>query len=136
MRFRSKIDTWILLVLIVSIAGLLLAFAVVMVNETSDQARVIVALASVLAVALILSVLLRTNYTVDNGEIRIVSGPFRWTVPVSDILEIRGSRNPLSSPALSLNRLKIIYGHRKYILVSPADKKGFLRAVEQEKRVS
>lgn len=114
-------------------AGLLWTFAFVMTSASSGSERLIVSVLSVFGVALILSVLMRTNYTVADGEIRIVSGPLRWTVRVADILDIQNSRNPLSAPALSLDRLKISYGHGKYVLVSPVDKVGFLEAIEQQK---
>jgi hypothetical protein len=41
------------------------------------------------------------------------------------------TRNPLLSPALSMDRLKVSYGKCKSILMSPADKEGFLRAIRQ-----
>ena len=133
MRFRSKIDAWILVVLVIAMAGLMSTFVVVMSGPSAGRELLIVTLLSVFGVALILSVLMGTHYTVADGEIRIVSGPFRWTVRVAEILDIQDSRNPLSSPALSLDRLRITYGHGKYVLVSPADKDGFLKAIEQQK---
>jgi hypothetical protein len=45
---------------------------------------------------------------------------------------VEETRNPLSSPALSLDRLKITYGNGKRIMISPADKIGFLKAIGQE----
>ena len=58
----------------------------------------------------------------------------KWKIPVADIVGVTPSRNPLSSPALSMDRLNISYGKRKFILVSPEDKAGFIRAVEQAKQ--
>ena len=73
--------------------------------------------------------MLGTHYTVDRGTIRIVSGPFRWKVPIDEITSVSATRNPLSSPALSLDRLSIRYGKRRRIMISPADKAGFLKAI-------
>ncbi|MFQ5610075.1 MAG: PH domain-containing protein [Woeseiaceae bacterium] len=43
------------------------------------------------------------------------------------------TRNPLSSPALSLDRLKITYGPKnRKVLVSPADKESFVQALGLE----
>ena len=53
MNFRSKIDSWILLVLIVAIAGLLATFMTVMLEETSVREKLITTSVSVLGVALI-----------------------------------------------------------------------------------
>jgi hypothetical protein len=43
------------------------------------------------------------------------------------------TRNPLSSPALSLDRLRIEYGQGRAIMISPADKGPFLRALEERR---
>ena len=83
-------------------------------------------------VALMLWLLLGTHYTVDRGLIRIVSGPFRWKVRLDEIQSVEETRSPLSSPALSLDRLKIVYGNGRRIMVSPADKAGFLKSIGQE----
>ena len=81
--------------------------------------------------ALLGSMLIGTHYTVDGNTLRIACGPFRWQVPVDAIESVEPTRNPLSSPALSLDRLRIQYGKRK-IMVSPADKAGFLKAIGQD----
>ena len=81
---------------------------------------------------LIGSLLIGTHYTVDGNMLRVVSGPFRWKVPIDQIRSVQATRNPLSSPALSLDRLRIEYGKRRRIMVSPADKAGFLKAIGQE----
>ncbi len=132
-RFRSKVDAWIAVLLAVAIVGMLFAFIAVMINEPSVKLRLVVGAMTVLGLALMLSVMLRTHYTVGNGEVRIVSGPFSWTIPIADITDIKETRNPLSSPAMSLDRLKISYGRRKWVMVSPADKKKFIQAIEQQK---
>lgn len=40
------------------------------------------------------------------------------------------TRGPLSSPALSLDRLRIEYGKRGVVLISPREKEAFVRALE------
>jgi hypothetical protein len=71
-------------------------------------------------------VLHATGYTFEPATLLIRSGPFRWRVPFAEISRVEPSRNPLSSPACSLDRLLIKYGKRK-IMISPADRAGFLR---------
>ena len=85
-----------------------------------------------LGMGLVASMLVGTNYTVDRDRLRIASGPFRWKVDIASITSVEPTRNPLSSPALSLDRLRIRYGESRSILVSPADTRGFLRAIGQE----
>lgn len=134
-RFSSKVDSWLIPVMVLAMAGLLAALVAVLVTPTPWPVRALVALVSVAVVLLLFSVFRGTHYTVTEQELRIVSGPFRWTVPVDEITAIDPSRNPLSSPALSFDRLKISYGKRKFILISPSDKAGFMRAMDQVRGV-
>ena len=53
-------------------------------------------------------------------------------LPLNEIEEITPTHNPLSSPALSLDRLWISYrraGKKRAVMISPEDKEGFLKAV-------
>ena len=66
-------------------------------------------------------VLFGTYYIVEGGSRTLRSGPFRWRIRMSDIHRAHPSRSPFSSPALSLDRLRIEYGESRHILVSPSD---------------
>ncbi|MDJ0750077.1 MAG: PH domain-containing protein [Woeseiaceae bacterium] len=133
MRFVSKVDGWLIPVFVVAIAGMLAAFVAVIVGDTPVWLQVVVSVASVLFCALLFAILKSTYYVVEDGVLRIVSGPFRWKIAVSDIVDVTPTRNPLSSPALSLDRLKVTYGRRRYVLVSPADKDGFVTAIQSQR---
>ncbi len=114
-----------------------MVFEIVVMSIAAMQARdpraaVGLVVTALLIVALIGSLLIGTHYTVDGNMLRVVSGPFRWKVPIDQIRSVQATRNPLSSPALSLDRLRIEYGKRRRIMVSPADKAGFLKAIGQE----
>jgi membrane protein YdbS with pleckstrin-like domain len=130
MRFVSKVDGWMIPVMVVTVAGMIWALISVMITATPWSVRIAVAVVTLFVLLLLFSIFTRTHYTIAHGELRVVSGPFRRTVPLAEITSIEPSRNPLSSPALSLDRLKVSYGDNKYILISPADKTGFLSAVE------
>ncbi|MDJ0711737.1 MAG: PH domain-containing protein [Woeseiaceae bacterium] len=136
MRFQTKVDGWIIPVFVVAIAGMLFAFVAVITGDTPVWLRVVFSGVSVFFCGLLLSVLMSTFYVVDKGELRIVSGPFRWRIALTDIVEVTPTRSPLSSPALSFDRLKIRYGERRFVLVSPADKEGFVRAIGKERAAS
>jgi hypothetical protein len=69
-----------------------------------------------------------TDYTVDADTLHIRASLFRWHVPLAAIESIEPTSNPLSSPALSLDRWRIRYGGKR-IMVSPADPDAFLRAL-------
>lgn len=72
-----------------------------------------------------------TRYTVTDDQLLVRSGPFTWNIPVTTITQVKVTRNPISSPALSLDRLEISYGSQKKIMISPKDKTGFLQAIGQ-----
>ena len=61
----------------------------------------------------------------------IRSAGFRWRVPLDSIVEVLPTHNPLSSPACSLDRLRVNYRNRKgrirFVLISPREKDEFLR---------
>lgn len=128
-RFKSKIDRWIL-VLIIAIAVIdLLAMTAIAIQGGDAAGATGVILVCIGVLVLLLSLTFNTHYTVDGDTLRVVSGPFRWKVPIEKIESVRPTRSLMSSPAMSLDRLDIRYGKHRRILVSPADKKGFLRAI-------
>ena len=128
-RFVSKIDSWIRWVLIAAIVFDLVIMFLFAMRPGDPLLTTVTIVVLAMAIALLVSLLLRTYYTVDKGVLRIVSGPFRWTIGIDQIGSVTQTRSPLSSPALSLDRLLIRYGKRRRIMVSPADKHGFLRAI-------
>jgi hypothetical protein len=81
----------------------------------------------------ILWIVLRTNYEISPPDLLVRSGPLKWTVPLGGIIEVSPTRNPLSSPALSLDRLAIRYekqpGRVTTIMISPVDKAAFIRSL-------
>ena len=83
-----------------------------------------------LGVGIPLWLLCQTHYTFSGSELLIRSGPFSWKIAVADIRSVVPTRNPLASPALSLDRLQINYGPGKTLMVSPSDKEGFLASIQ------
>jgi len=82
---------------------------------------------------LMLWVLYGTGYTITPDRILIRCGPFTFPVTLLGIDSITPTRSPWSSPACSLDRLKVVYGlSQQSIMVSPADKAGFLSAIVQQ----
>jgi membrane protein YdbS with pleckstrin-like domain len=68
-----------------------------------------------------------TSYVLTDEALLIRCGPFRQRIPVRAIQEVVPSRNPVSSPACSLDRLHVKYqGSRPGVLISPSDKQSFL----------
>ena len=128
-RFPSKIDAWLVVLLVIAIAGVLAGFIGVVLENEEPVVTIFMGAVMLLIVLLIVSLLFRTYYSVEGETLRIVSGPFRWRVPIAEIESLELTRNPLSSPALSLDRLRVRYSGKKSIMISPADKQRFAKAL-------
>lgn len=130
--FKSRIDTWLLIVLMCAVVACLYAAAEIV--PRVDDIGIIVGgvIIGVLAIGagLPLWIVLTTRYRLGDDALDIRCGPFAWVVPIRDITEIEPSRSWLSSPALSLDRLRIGYGSGREILISPEPRAQFLRSLE------
>lgn len=131
-RFKSKIDRWLMLLLVVIMVFEIVVMSIAALQTPDPRAAIGLIVTALLIIALIGSLLIGTHYTVDGNVLRVASGPFHWKVPIDQIQSVEATRSPLSSPALSLDRMRIRYGNNRRIMVSPADKAGFLRAIGQE----
>ncbi len=130
-RFRSKIDTWLLVLLVAALAIVFVSFFGA-VGDGLPPGILLVFFAVVMLVGgLIVSTLVATHYTIDGDTLIVVSGPMRWRIPIAEIQKVEATKQPWSSPALSLDRLRLHYGNGRRIMISPADKKGFLKAIGQ-----
>ena len=128
-RFKSKVDRWILVVLAIVIIVEIWAIGSAATHASSPLMTTAMILLGIAVVGLIVWLTLGTHYTVDRGVLKIVSGPFRWKVPIEQIRSVEATRSPFSSPALSLDRLRIRFGKNRRIMISPADKTAFLKAI-------
>ncbi len=131
-RFRSKVDRWIFVLLIIVIIVQIVAVGSAALQAGDPLATTGLIFVMIGVVGLMIWLLVGTHYTVDRGIIRVVSGPFRWKVPVDQITSVTATKSPLSSPALSLDRISIRYGKRRRIMISPADRAAFLKAIGHE----
>ena len=124
--YRSRIDGWLLALVAGAIGlGLFVLAGVARLEGASIALPGIVLQGAV--VALVAWIFLGTRYELGERHLVVRSGPFRWTLPYESLVEVRPSRSPLSSPALSLHRLELRSAAGRSILVSPADREGFLR---------
>ncbi len=130
--FPSKRDGW--LVAVIWLAGVLLVGTawIPIVAGPFGPLRIPLALVHLAAAGFSFWVLYGTGYRVGEHEVLVRSCPFRWRIPIAAIASVTPSSNPMSSPACSLDRLRIAYrGARgdRALMVSPADKAGFLAAL-------
>jgi membrane protein YdbS with pleckstrin-like domain len=124
--FRSKVDVWLKLVIAGGLVAMWLApVRRIWAGRSVDALDVVIPL---LFTAFIVWVFRTTSYVISADVLIVRSGPVRRTVPLHQVQRLRATHNPLSSPALSLDRIEVTYGRRR-VLISPEDKRGFVRAV-------
>ncbi|MGD8700555.1 MAG: PH domain-containing protein [Gemmatimonadales bacterium] len=126
--YPSKRDWWLVLLLWAAAIGMGAAAVGLWVDPAPLGLRA--GLTPVLAVVAVLTlwILYSTRYSFERDRLVVRSGPFRWRVDLDSIVEVVPTRNPLSSPACSLDRLRIRYGSsRMGIMISPENKAAFLR---------
>lgn len=128
--YTSKIDTWLLVVLLVSAGVALVAAGATLVTK-SVFAIAIGAFIAAIGAGLPVWLLTSTKYTIGSERLLVQSGPFKWKVPLSEISSVEPTRNPLSSPALSLDRLHIKYGRSQELMISPKDQPAFIEELER-----
>ena len=132
--FPSKIDRWILWLMAVPLSLSVWAVASALLARPPLSAVILMVSLEVFLLGFLTLTFKSTRYLVDDQELIVRSGPFRWRIVIDDIESIVPSRSPLSSPALSLDRLEITYKKGWKLLISPQDRDGFLEAVVARSR--
>lgn len=100
--------------------------------RSGDVTEIIVAIiACVFTAALFGLLVIPVRYGIGRDELIIRFGVVRQRIRLDTIMEVRPTRNPLSAPALSLDRLAIRTGHKLILetLISPSDRETFLSAL-------
>lgn len=132
--FKSKIDNWVLICLLLSISACLMGASVAfMVGGTANY--VFAAIILIMGAGFPVWLYASTRYIVTGDDLKIISGPFSWNIPIQSITSMQETRSASASPALSFDRLEIIYGEDKAIIVSPLDKTKFIQKLGKEKLI-
>ena len=122
--YKSKIDWWLGAILAIAMAVSVIA-ALNALSTSPWQALLIGGPGFFLP----LIALLATRYTIQDRQLIVQSGPIKWRIPIAEISEVTPTSDPIASPALSLDRLRIVYGPKKSLLVSPRNKEDFLKQI-------
>ncbi|MGM9861692.1 MAG: PH domain-containing protein [Muribaculaceae bacterium] len=122
--YKSVVSKWYLATCI----GLSAAFvASVVLCYRSLLILIIDTLCCGTAIAVMLDILWHTDYTISDDNLCIRCGVlYRMKVPIADIIEISRKSTILSSPALSLKRIGIRYGRRRWVYISPQNQQDFI----------
>ena len=127
MRFESKIDWWIPILLFGGLRSGSLAWAIDAERPWSDGAGLC------FGWALSVWIMLQTYYEFHGEYLLISCGPFWRKLLIRDIDSAEPTRNPLASMALSLDRIAIKTRSGSRVMISPSDKARFLKELAKKK---
>jgi membrane protein YdbS with pleckstrin-like domain len=128
--FRSKIDPLIGLALVLGPIATIVGWL------TAPPSQKVVALIGVVVFAVIYGGLVfPMRYLLTEQELVVRSGLVRQRIPYTEITRVTPTRNPLSSPALSLDRLRIERRSGRAIMISPDERDDFLRELALRARL-
>lgn len=135
--YRSKIDHWLwITILLIVVAIIAVVFCSADISEWGKLS--VILLPSILPVILLMgSIWLHTKYVIDDEKhiLRVKCGVlYDSKYKIDDMTEIRQTKSPLSAPALSFDRLKISFGTRKTVLVSPKNQEDFIKHLRRLNR--
>lgn len=126
--YPSKRDLLLTVLIWAVVLGVGFAASSIWSAPESFSFKVVTSIMMGAVVAFTLWVFYTTRYILLDRELLIRTGPFRWRVPLEAIEEIFPTHNPLSSPACSLDRLRIRYrGSGFGVMISPEDKVAFMQ---------
>lgn len=122
--FGSAVDAWlaVLLVLVAALVPVLLGAALLAGDAVTAAG---LASSALLIAAIVVGLVWPVHYTCAAELLIVRSGLVRYRIPYREIRSVAPSRALWSSPALSLDRLRIDYGTR-WLLISPRDRRAFL----------
>jgi hypothetical protein len=133
--FKSKIDNWVLVCLLLSVSACLMGASVpLMIGGITNY--VFAAIILIAGAGFPIWIYVSTRYIVSGDNLKIISGPFTWDIPIQSIVSLQETQIAATSPALSFDRLQITYGEDKVIIVSPVDKEKFIQKLGKEKLIA
>ncbi len=112
--FKSKIDWWLMLLIIV-------VFGYPIVDGILSK-KYVLSLVFALILTLFYFLAKSIQYKIDGENLCI----WKTKIPIQSIRKIYRTNNPLSSPALSLDRIAIVYNKFDEVLISPKEREKFI----------
>jgi hypothetical protein len=122
-KYKSKIDLWLIIILTLVFGGIVI---ISIINK--DWIGFIIA---IIPTIFLWDMFKSTFYIITEEELIIRCGIFyKLVIKINDIRKISESNDLISSPALSIDRLEILYNRFDTILISPKKKYEFLQSIE------
>lgn len=129
--FKSKVDTWLAVVLLGAAFLPVPATVVAYLIGAVDSTAVLVVAASMSVPSLMICwVFFGTFYFVDDAQLVVRSGPVRLNIAFETIRAVGLVRSIVAAPALSLDRVEIIFGEHKRVQISPDNRQAFIDAIK------
>ncbi|GAB4336008.1 MAG: PH domain-containing protein [Desulfobulbaceae bacterium] len=126
--YTSRVDGWIA-ALLIGVLAYDLGLAIYLARVDPVAAWLTVAVGLFMGVLLLL-LGVPCRYILKDDHLLVRSGLLRYQVPYDEIVGVEKSSSPLSAPAWSLRRVKILK-RKGYLLVSPADREEFMRELRK-----
>lgn len=120
-------DTWLAVLLCVLPISVVVTWVAALTTGSSED-LIGAVVGTLIVVGILLGLAYPIRYGLDDEQLIVRFGLARSRIPLVDITKVEPTRNPLASPALSLDRLSIVYGTglTGTVMISPADRDGFL----------
>lgn len=124
MKFQGKIDVWWYFVLI--FFNVIFVFALCSSNKTGGIAGLFIAfLLWVVCDIFMFQVTFKNYVYLDEEELIIFFGPIKQRIRNNEILSVSSTHNPLSSMAISLDRIRIQWIHGS-VFIAVKEKQTFI----------
>lgn len=113
--YRSKVDWWLIIVIFI-------VFCYPMIEGILSKDYVMFSV-SFGILALVFLMFKSIKYKIDGEQLQIW-----WTkIDIKTIRKVYSTNNPLSSPALSLDRIAVVYNKYDEVLISPKEREAFIQ---------
>jgi len=71
-----------------------------------------------------------TKYVIDTHRFVVRCGPFRWAIPLANIVGVESTDSLVAAPALAMSRLEVIH-LKGSVVISPCRRREFLSSLER-----
>lgn len=124
-EFKSKVDVWYHAVIFVMAAITIISFI--------SGGEPMIMIVSLLVTMELIHMLLTTWYRITGDGYLVVHCSFfpEKRIKVEEISAVEATAMPVASYALSLDRLIVYKGNVQWLLISPKDKKEFVRCLKK-----
>jgi hypothetical protein len=134
--YPTAYDTWLVALVV---AALVVPWILILVDDDVQPVPTSMWLllggTTVLVVALLRFFAWPVRYTIDDDVLIVRSGWIRYRIVLGSIVRVERSRSPVSSPAWSLKRLRVIFrtgrNMNSELLISPRDRDRFVAELEE-----